>query len=74
MNHISHLIREAIGFKLNNCLLNYYENGASRMGFHGDTIKMLEPDTGIAIVSVGDRLNGYSNGLLFSFKSLRQSQ
>ena len=43
-----------IGFKPNNCLLNYYENGNSRLGWHGDTISFLEPNTGIAIVSLGD--------------------
>lgn len=53
MENISNLIHSKIGFKPNNCLLNYYENGDSRMRFHGDTITMLEPDTGIVIVSVG---------------------
>ncbi len=43
-----------IGFLPNNCLLNYYENGNSRLGWHGDTISFLEPNTGIAIVSLGD--------------------
>lgn len=51
---ISLMIAKEIGFKPNNCLLNFYENGKSKMGFHGDTTKMLAPETGIAIVSVGD--------------------
>lgn len=54
MGAISELVFQEIGFKPNNCLLNYYENGNSKLGFHGDTIKMLEPKTGIAIVSLGD--------------------
>lgn len=54
MEDISLLIEKEIGFKPNNCLLNYYPNGKSKMGFHGDTTKMLVPDTGIAIVSLGD--------------------
>ncbi len=54
MEKISLLIEKEIGFKPNNCLLNYYEDGKSKMGFHGDTIKMLVLETGIAIVSVGD--------------------
>ena len=41
MENICNLIQTAIGFKPNNCLLNYYKDGNSRMGFHGDTIKML---------------------------------
>jgi len=47
-------LESVVGFKPNNCLLNYYENGNSRLGWHGDTISFLEPDTGIAIVSLGD--------------------
>jgi alkylated DNA repair dioxygenase AlkB len=54
MEDICDLLPSAVGFKPNNCLLNYYENGDSKIGFHGDTIKMLEPETGIAIVSLGD--------------------
>jgi len=54
MEDICNLLSPTIGFRPNNCLLNYYENGNSKIGFHGDTIKMLEPDTGIAIVSLGD--------------------
>ena len=42
-----------IDFKANNCLLNYYLDGKSKMGFHSDKIDILEGDTGIAIVSIG---------------------
>ncbi len=54
MEHIAGLLEQELGFRPNNCLLNYYEDGHSKMGFHGDTIKMLVPHTGIAIVSLGD--------------------
>jgi len=54
MESIASLLHKELGFRPNNCLLNYYEDGSSKMGFHGDTIKMLVPDTGIAIVSLGD--------------------
>ncbi len=54
MEDISLLIQEVVGFKPNNCLLNYYPDGKSKMGFHGDTTKMLVPGSGIAIVSLGD--------------------
>lgn len=46
------LARE-LGFRPNNCLLNYYEDGLSSMGFHSDTSEELAPDTGVAIVSLG---------------------
>ncbi|MBN9382053.1 MAG: alpha-ketoglutarate-dependent dioxygenase AlkB [Chitinophagaceae bacterium] len=44
----------AIGFKPNNCLINYYLDGRSKMGWHSDETKILEDGTGIAIVSVGE--------------------
>ncbi len=43
-----------IGFKPNNCLINYYLDGRSKMGWHSDETKILEDGTGIAIVSVGE--------------------
>lgn len=44
----------AIGFKPNNCLINYYLDGRSKMGWHSDQTDILEDGTGIAIVSVGE--------------------
>ncbi|MEM1294446.1 MAG: alpha-ketoglutarate-dependent dioxygenase AlkB [Verrucomicrobiota bacterium] len=46
-------IGEEVGFQPTNCLLNYYEDGQSTMGFHSDTISNLEDGTGIVIVSLG---------------------
>ena len=46
-------IKGAVGFKPNNCLINYYLDGKSKMGYHSDQTDILEPDTGIAIVSLG---------------------
>ncbi len=46
-------IEEEVGFLPTNCLLNYYEDGKSTMGFHSDTTNNLEDDTGIVIVSLG---------------------
>jgi len=42
-----------LGIHFNNCLLNYYLDGSSKMGFHADEVDDLEPDSGVAIVSVG---------------------
>ncbi|MEM1143655.1 MAG: alpha-ketoglutarate-dependent dioxygenase AlkB [Pseudomonadota bacterium] len=42
-----------LGFKPNNCLLNYYLDGSSSMGFHSDSAEQLSPDTGVAILSLG---------------------
>lgn len=47
-------IGESLGFTPNNCLINYYLNGKSKMGFHSDQTDILEAGTGVAIVSVGE--------------------
>jgi alkylated DNA repair dioxygenase AlkB len=41
------------GEDVNNCLLNYYPDGRSRMGFHSDSEAGIVPGTGVAIVSLG---------------------
>lgn len=47
-------IKESIGFQPNNCLINYYLNGNSKMGYHSDQIDILEDNTGVVIVSLGE--------------------
>lgn len=42
-----------LGFLPNNCLLNFYENGLSAMGFHSDSSEELAAGTGVAIISLG---------------------
>jgi alkylated DNA repair dioxygenase AlkB len=42
-----------LGFRPNNCLLNYYESGENTMGYHADSTEELAAGTGIAIVSLG---------------------
>jgi len=52
-------VRAAVGTRteqdMNNCLLNYYPDGHSRMGFHTDSEAGIVPGTGVAIVSLGAR-------------------
>lgn len=50
-------IGDMLGFVPNNCLLNFYEDGSSSMGFHSDSSEELEPGTGVAIVSLGSVRN-----------------
>jgi alkylated DNA repair dioxygenase AlkB len=45
---------EQIGFRPNNCLINYYVDGKSKMGFHSDQVDQLAPGTGIVIISLGN--------------------
>lgn len=47
-------LKPIIGFEANNCLINYYMDGRSKMGYHSDQTDILEENTGIAIVSVGE--------------------
>ncbi len=53
LKEINEKISNIIGFEPNNCLINYYLDGKSNMGYHSDQIDILQPNTGIVIVSVG---------------------
>ncbi|MCP4499258.1 MAG: alpha-ketoglutarate-dependent dioxygenase AlkB [Deltaproteobacteria bacterium] len=46
-------LHDALGIRFNNCLLNFYQNERSKIGFHSDETKDLVAETGVAIVSVG---------------------
>jgi len=46
-------VEMTIGYRPNNCLINYYYDSQSKMGYHSDQIDILEPDTGIVIISLG---------------------
>lgn len=47
-------LKPIIGFEPNNCLINFYMDGKSSMGYHSDQTDILETGTGIAIVSIGE--------------------
>lgn len=46
-------LENILGFRPNNCLLNFYETGDSTMGYHSDSTDELAPGTGVAIISLG---------------------
>ncbi|MFJ7142460.1 alpha-ketoglutarate-dependent dioxygenase AlkB family protein [Pseudomonas protegens] len=46
-------IEQLLGFRPNNCLLNFYPDGQSSMGFHSDANEQLVEGTGVVIVSLG---------------------
>lgn len=54
LNSILELIDHTLGFKPNNCLINYYLDGKSKMGFHSDQTDILFENTGVAILSIGE--------------------
>lgn len=47
-------INSTLHFEPNNCLINYYLDGKSKMGFHSDQTDILYEGTGVAIVSIGE--------------------
>lgn len=54
LNEIIESIDETLNFKPNNCLINYYLDGKSKMGFHSDQTDILYKNTGVGIVSIGE--------------------
>jgi alkylated DNA repair dioxygenase AlkB len=54
LKKICNKVKDVIGFEPNNCLINYYLDGKSKMGFHSDQTDILEENTGIVIVSLGE--------------------
>jgi alkylated DNA repair dioxygenase AlkB len=46
-------IEQTLGFEPNSCLINFYEDGRSKMGFHSDEIDNLVKGTEIIIISLG---------------------
>lgn len=53
LKEINKKVSKIINFEPNNCLINYYLDGKSKMGYHSDQIDILEPKTGVVIISVG---------------------
>ena len=46
-------LQATLGFEPNSCLVNYYQDGRDKMGFHSDEIDNLENGTQIIIISLG---------------------
>lgn len=55
LTQIIELINKKVNFKPNNCLINYYLDGKSKMGFHSDQTDILYENTGVGIVSLGEK-------------------
>ena len=56
------LLEKELGFRPNNCLLNFYEDGNSSLGYHSDSSEELKEGTGVAIISLGaERTINYKN-------------
>lgn len=46
-------IEAVVGHPLNNCLANYYPEGASSMGFHADSGERVVPGSTTSVLSLG---------------------
>ncbi len=53
INDLAKKIDSIVGYSQNNCLINYYFDNDSKMGYHSDQIDILDEDTGIVIISLG---------------------
>lgn len=54
LTNIINRIEHEFDFEPNNCLINYYLDGQSKMGFHAEQTDMLDDNSGIAILSIGE--------------------
>jgi hypothetical protein len=62
-------IATELGFYPNNCLINYYLDGNSKMGYHSDSAAELKEGTGVVIVSLGaERVISYRSKLKPEYK------
>mmetsp|Transcript_25278 Transcript_25278/g.54649 ORF Transcript_25278/g.54649 Transcript_25278/m.54649 type:complete len:188 (+) Transcript_25278:934-1497(+) len=46
-------VKELTHWEPNSCLINYYLDGSSSLGFHSDQTEIMVPGTGVAIASLG---------------------
>lgn len=53
LNELIVFVKSSNGFTPNNCLINFYHDNKSKMGFHSDQIDILYKNTGIIIFSFG---------------------
>lgn len=53
LQQICERLHGRLGFRPNNCLVNYYPDGNSKMGFHADSIDELADRCGVAIIVLG---------------------
>jgi alkylated DNA repair dioxygenase AlkB len=47
------IVNDISGFTPNNCLVNFYYDNNSKMGYHSDQIDILYKNTGVVIFSLG---------------------
>jgi alkylated DNA repair dioxygenase AlkB len=72
LNNIIDSINNTLGFIPNNCLVNYYLDGKSKMGYHSDRTDILADNTGVVIISLGAtrtlRFRNINDGSIIDFR------
>ncbi|MFY0567731.1 alpha-ketoglutarate-dependent dioxygenase AlkB [Archangium lansingense] len=53
LDALARRIESVVQHPITNCLINFYPEGASSMGFHSDSYAHLQPGTTVSIVSLG---------------------
>ena len=53
LDALARAVEGVVGHRITNCLINFYPDGESRMGFHSDAYEHLEPGTTVSILSLG---------------------
>lgn len=55
LSELAQRVAAAVGHPVNNCLVNFYPDGRSTMGFHSDATDDLHPESTVAVISLGER-------------------
>ena len=53
LEELARRIEGEVRHRVTNCLINFYPEGTSSMGFHSDSYAHLQPNTTVSIVSLG---------------------
>lgn len=69
LDELAREVQRLCGYWPNNCLLNYYPDETSSIGFHSDSAQNLETGTGVAIISLG-----FSRTMIFREKKNRSNE
>ena len=53
LQELAQAVEGRVHHRITNCLINFYPEASSSMGFHSDSYEHLEPGTTVSIISLG---------------------
>lgn len=53
LDALAERVAATVGHAVTNCLVNFYPDGLSTMGFHSDATEDLHPESTVAVISLG---------------------